>query len=269
MKTFTASLLRIGFIDSKIRDGAYPTTVSISTDLKNAYGDTVDPRTIAADIASLRQNFKAPIAYDFQHRGYRYTDPDFMLNLGNTGDAVPLPSFISGDSTKTAYIPEWQQELLTTVLDKCIPASHPAKSGLHQISILTDSANPTDTGRNEEIILQALHENKALSITRETDSLNVFFPLHIICYKKNNSLLVFGAVPLPTETRYELFPIHSIASLELLQETFQPPEHITVQTRNKNDIEVITSTKNKDIFLIYTVQKDTHCKLLAKTEIFL
>ena len=116
MKTFTASLLRIGFIDSKIRAGAYPTTVSISMDLKNAYGETVDPRTIAADIASLRQNFNAPIAYDFQHRGYCYTDPYFTLNLGNTGDAVPLPSFVVSGSTKTAYIPEWQQELLATVL---------------------------------------------------------------------------------------------------------------------------------------------------------
>jgi hypothetical protein len=268
MKTFTASLLRIGFIDSKIRAGAYPTTVSISTDLKNAYGETVDPRTIGADIASLRQNFNAPIAYDFQHRGYCYTDPSFTLNLGKGDGAVPLPSIVPGESTKTAFIPEWQRELLTTILDKCIPASPPLQPGLQRISILTDPARPKDSSRNEEIILQALHENKALSITRTADSLDKFFPLHIICYKRSNTLLVFGAVPLSAETRYDLFPLHTVTSFELLNETCHPPETIAVQTCNKNDIEIIVSTKTKDLFLIYTIQKDTHCKLLAKTEIF-
>ncbi len=40
----------------------------------------VDPRTIRRDLESMRDQLRAPIAFDRDRRGYRYSEPTFRLH---------------------------------------------------------------------------------------------------------------------------------------------------------------------------------------------
>jgi hypothetical protein len=264
MKTFKPSILRMRFIDTKIREHSYPTTVSLSIDLQKMYGDTVDPRTIASDIASLRHDFKAPIAYDFQRRGYFYTDRSFRLNLMGEKEALPLAGLVPEAFPKTTFIPEWQRALLSSMLERLLPVKRKPEAGV--ISILPEQRSGASE-RAEELLVRALHERTAMQISTHEHNLSPFYPLHIIC--RGEARLVLGAVPLDADTRYELLVVSAIQEITPLSDTFKPPETIYVQTSNNNDIEIVASTGNRDIILIYTKDLTEHTyKLLAKTEIF-
>jgi predicted DNA-binding transcriptional regulator YafY len=64
---------RILMIDEAIRGGSYP---SIS---KLARLAEVTKRTIERDIECLRDMYRAPIEYDYQRRGYYYSEPNFFI----------------------------------------------------------------------------------------------------------------------------------------------------------------------------------------------
>jgi hypothetical protein len=228
------------------------------------YGDTVDPRTIASDIASLRHDFKAPIAYDFQHRGYFYTDLSFRLNLMGEKEALPLAGLVPEAFPKTTFIPEWQRALVSSMLEKLLPVERKQEAGA--ISILPEHGNGADE-RAEELLVRALRERTAMQISTGEHDLSPFHPLHIIC--RGETRLVLGAVPRDADTRYELLVVSAIQEITPLTDTFKPPETIYVQTSNNNDIEIVASTGNSYNILIYTKGMKEHTyKLLAKTEIF-
>jgi hypothetical protein len=42
------------------------------------------PRTIFRDLKALREDFNAPLTYDSQQKGYRYTEPGWNLSLSRT-----------------------------------------------------------------------------------------------------------------------------------------------------------------------------------------
>ena len=100
------------------------------------HGDTVDPRTIASDIALLRHDFKAPILYDFQRRGYFYTDRSFRLNLMGEKEVLPLAGLVPEAFPKTTFIPEWQRALLSSMLERLLPVERKLEAGV--ISILPE-----------------------------------------------------------------------------------------------------------------------------------
>ena len=69
--TYTHLMLeRLINIHKEIRDGKYPNT----TDLAKKFNDGKGISTISRDIEFLRDRFYAPIEYDYQHKGYYYTE---------------------------------------------------------------------------------------------------------------------------------------------------------------------------------------------------
>jgi predicted DNA-binding transcriptional regulator YafY len=66
-------LSRIARIDEEIRAGTYPNSEELAKKLE------VSPRTILRDIDFLRYSYDAPIEYDFNKRGFYYTEPNFFI----------------------------------------------------------------------------------------------------------------------------------------------------------------------------------------------
>jgi len=66
-------LSRIARIDMEIRSGKYPNSEELADELE------VSPRTILRDIDYLRYSYDAPIEYDFNKRGFYYTEPSFFI----------------------------------------------------------------------------------------------------------------------------------------------------------------------------------------------
>jgi predicted DNA-binding transcriptional regulator YafY len=66
-------LSRIARIDAEIHSGRYPNAETLAAELE------VSPRTILRDIEYLRITYNAPIEYDFNERGFYYTEPTFFI----------------------------------------------------------------------------------------------------------------------------------------------------------------------------------------------
>jgi hypothetical protein len=284
MVPFKPFVHRMYFIDKKVREQAYPTTVSLAADYEAKYGKSVDPRTIAGDIAALKEKFHAPLGYDYEKRGYFYTDPYFQLPILKEDPDNLLPAMAEERHPRTAAIPEWQQCFIATLAERLLPLQkgekHPQKA-----SILLDGPmwDPEGADVVTRPLLQALGDAAALDIRymeagKKAVSL-VFWPLHLVCSPGYS--LVFGLVqtgegePLPEGGRYRLLHLDHIREALMRQERGKSPAYIHVQTTGNRDIEVVLAREQSDLVLVFALPDENAAKgpqpeydLLVQTEIF-
>jgi len=64
---------RLAYIDAVLREGKFPT----ARELARPFGCA--PRTIERDVTRLKNDFKAPIFFNYEMGGYAYSDPTFRL----------------------------------------------------------------------------------------------------------------------------------------------------------------------------------------------
>src|SRR6266545_3747308 len=67
------ALARLQQIHEAISTGHCPSVQDLA-----AHTDR-NPRTIKRDVKALREDFKAPLMYDRQHKGFRYAEPGWQL----------------------------------------------------------------------------------------------------------------------------------------------------------------------------------------------
>jgi hypothetical protein len=279
MVPFKPSIHRIYFIDKKVRGNTYPTTVSLASDYEIAYGTPIDPRTIAADIAALKEKFRAPLSYDYQKRGYCYTDPYFQLPVLKNDPDNLLPAMAEERHPRTAAIPEWQQRFIVSLGDKVFPLKKGEKQGQAKVSVLLEipESGGRETGAVKKVLLEALNGNSVLDL-RYTESGKkavslVFSPLHLICTLDFN--LVFGITRSGEERRYRLLYVDRIREAAICQEVVKPPPYMYIQTTGRRDIEVVLAGESSDLVLVFTLPPDSpetgplpEYSLLVQTEIF-
>jgi predicted DNA-binding transcriptional regulator YafY len=272
------------FIDKKVRAETYPTTVSLAADYEAKYGKSVDPRTIAGDIAALKEKFHAPLGYDYEKRGYFYTDPYFQLPVLKEDPDNLLPAMAEERHPRTAAIPEWQQRFIATLAERLLPLQRGGKRP-KKASVLLDgpALDPEEAGTVTRPLLQALEDTAALDIRymeagKKAVSL-VFWPLHLVCAPGYS--LVFGLVqteeeePSPEAGRYRLLCLDHIREAVVRQERGKSPAYIHVQTTGGRDIEMVLARKQSDLVLVFALPDEGSAKgpqpeyaLLVQTEIF-
>jgi hypothetical protein len=267
------------FIDKKVRENAFPTSVSLAADYKAKYGVPVDPRTIAADIAVLKEKFKAPLKYDYQNRGYRYSDPNFRLPVLQEDPDNPLPSLAEEKHPRTAAIPEWQQKLIVSLLDKTRLPSEEKIPRYGKISILENKPDLWEAGTEtvKKPLLRALEDGAVLKIRymeagRKAAAFE-FQPLHLICTLGFN--LIFGICQTGVEPQYRLLYLDRVAEAAPRQKKTRQPSYVYIQSSGECDIEAVIAGEYSDMLLVFAPLREGQSEgkppeygLLAKAEIF-
>jgi predicted DNA-binding transcriptional regulator YafY len=283
MVPFKPSVHRMYFIDKKVRTETYPTTVSLAADYEVKYGKSVDPRTIAGDIAALKEKFHAPLGYDYEKRGYFYSDPYFQLPVLKEDPDNLLPALAEERHPRTAAIPEWQQRFIASLAERLLPLQRGEKRP-KKASVLLDgpALDLEEAGAVTRPLLQALEDTAALDIRymeagKKAVSL-VFWPLHLVCAPGYS--LVFGSAQTgeassPEEGRYCLLYLDRIREAVIRQERGKSPAYIHVQTTGGRDIEVVLARETSDLVLVFALPDEGSAKgpqpeyaLLVQTEIF-
>jgi predicted DNA-binding transcriptional regulator YafY len=266
------------FIDKKVRENTFPTSVSLAADYEAKYGVSVDQRTIAADIAVLKEKFKAPLQYDYQQRGYCYRDPNFRLPVLQKDPDSPLPALAEEKHPRTAAIPGWQQKLIVSLLDKTRLPARKGKTRYCKVSVLENKSELWEAGTEtvKKPLLRALEDGANLKIryieaNRKTAAFE-FLPLHLICTLGFH--LIFGKCRMGTEQQYRLLYLDRIVEA-VPQQKKTPPSYVYIQTTGGCDIEAMVAGENSDLLLIFAPLTSGQPKgkppeygLLAKAEIF-
>jgi hypothetical protein len=279
---FKPSIHRKWFIDKKIRENTYPTAVSLAEDYREEYGESIDPRSIAADIAALRQEFHAPISYDYQRRGYFYTDPAFHPAILPDDPGGLLSGMAGKAQPTTQFIPDWHKDLLSTLLNKALPVSKEADTSAGKISMLLNAPSGPETVREGPLrsLLEALDSHGEVKLRYAYAGVEpvtlIFRPLHFIYTPEAH--LIFGFLRNEQGGRYGILHGGRIEELTRLDSPVSPPvspDYVYVQTTKNQDIEVLISQKRSDLLLVFTLQPGIGRKktlaeyaLLAQTEIY-
>jgi predicted DNA-binding transcriptional regulator YafY len=274
MLPFKPSVHRIYFIDKQVRENAYPTSVSLASGYREKYGVSVDPRTIAADIAAMKEAYGAPLSYDHQKRGYFYTNPNFRLPVLKDDGEEPIPVIAQELHPRTAGLPEWQRGFIASLADKVLPL--PKGSG-KKATVLLNTPEAFEKNDVREPLLAALEHNAAVHLSYigmgKKQTAFLFRPLHIICTLGDN--LIFGLARIGNEERYKLLYMERIMGAELHDAHGTPAPYVHIQTTGNRDIEAVISGESSDLLLVFSLPASgqngkfaPEYSLLVQTEIF-
>lgn len=292
MIAFKTSIQRKYFIDKKIKENSYPSAVSLAHEYTQEYHKKVDPRTIATDISELRERYNAPISYDSQKKGYFYSDESFHLNLlvdDNSG--IPLDNLFPNLYSKTAFVPNWQKNLLLAFTQNILPHARQnpgEKSEVdnQKISIIPCRTDTPEKTATETMLLEAVNTSKTMKITAENTKNIVdefdFKPLHVICEGKE---VFFFGKKIADKTHDSFIVLNSEiirSATQAMSESnpanvnTQKPENHSyyVQTIAQYDLEILISDNDKDSVFIFSCEKSynahtpTQYELIAKLDVF-
>jgi hypothetical protein len=272
MDAFKPALHRKWFIDRKIREKTYPTAASLARDYKTECGKYVNSRTIAADIAVMREDLGAPIHYDPENRGYVYTDPLFTLdflknqpsNLKNLLAPRPQPD-------KNALISYHEGILADGTRHNALFSG--------KISVIKEGDTHGEVSAVKARVLEAVAGAKELAVSyRRTDYKNVtsglsllFRPCHLLYIE--GECFVFGAVRLQPLMPYALLNCSHIEDAKPAGMDFQQPDYTGAEAVQNGDIKIFVSENTVDTVLVFTrliIEKtEPEWTLCSRTDVFL
>jgi hypothetical protein len=296
MVNFKPSTHRKCFIDRKIRENSYPTAASLARDYSTEYGLSVDPRTIAADIAAMRRELSAPIHYNAEKRGYVYTDPAFKADIVTDGVDIPITALgIAGLTVlgmKDAILPllpssmvlsPWHRGILKTVMEKLIPVKSEDRKDdeavLGKISVVQGKPDFSGTAI-EESVKTALSKNTELNISyrqsKGTTADFLFRPLQLVYLKNEQSenavpiqCFVLGETPTGGNKPYSLLESERLQKAEPTGTTFTPVKAVNVTQAKENSIEVMLTRDRYDTILVFAAGEDGgEYRLLSRIDIY-
>lgn len=174
-------------IDQSIINGEYPNV----NKLNKKYGWNLSRSTIGRYIEILKNDYDAPIEYDFQKNGYYYTDPTFYLQrvMLNEGELLTLSTILPLlEQYKNTPLEKTYRDLMMKLM-KMLPDSITVDSALinNEVHFISDPITKLEEGVFENTLKATkLHctlqmEYKTAQNTEYEQRL--FDPYHMICQK--------------------------------------------------------------------------------------
>ena len=222
-------------IDQSIINGEYPNV----SKLNKKYGWSFSRSTIGRYIEILKNDYDAPIDYDFQKNGYYYTDPTFYLQrvMLNEGELLTLSTILPLlEQYKNTPLEESYRNLMNKLI-KMLPQNITVDSALinNEVHFISNPITKLEDGVFENILKATkLHctlqmEYKTAQNTDYEERL--FDPYHMICQKGSWYLLGYSH----HAQAIRLYAMPRIKNCKVTEKKFSIPkdfkldDHIDVQ----------------------------------------
>ena len=222
-------------IDQSIINGEYPNVRK----LNKKYGWSFSRSTIGRYIEILKNDYDAPIDYDFQKNGYYYTDPTFYLQrvMLNEGELLTLSTILPLlEQYKNTPLEESYRNLMNKLI-KMLPQNITVDSALinNEVHFISNPITKLEEGVFENILKATkLHctlrmEYKTAQNTDYEERL--FDPYHMICQKGSWYLLGYSH----HTQAIRLYAMPRIKNCKVTEKKFSIPkdfkleDHIDVQ----------------------------------------
>ncbi len=243
---------RLNWFHQQVADGNHPTATRLAEHFN------ISVSTAQKDIEFLKKAHRAPLAYDRKHHGFRYTDPLFILELGEPSpEAKPAAKRARKDPVESGLE---QGELVTILVADALrkqyrtsPFNDSVRSAFDKVAALLGESASYDRESLDRIIELDLEPFPTLDLGifdallkaiawRETVVLKYFSgqkatvtskpcdPLHVINYKDNWYLVAFCH----EKQDYRDFLVNRILSIEFTDTNFQPYTNFKIE-KHKRD----------------------------------
>ena len=222
-------------IDKDIRNGDYPN----ANKLNKEHGWNLSRSTFGRYINILRDDYGAPVEYDFQKNGYYYTDNTFFIQqvMLKEGELLTLSTILPLlEQYKNTPLEKSYRDLMEKLM-QMLPETITVDSALinNEVHFISDPITTLEKGVFENV-LKATKMHKTLLLEYKTaQNTNYeerrFDPYHMICQK--GSWYVLGYSYHAQAIR--LYAMPRIRKCEITKDKFTIPkdfkldEHIDVQ----------------------------------------
>ena len=222
-------------IDKDIRNGDYPN----ANKLNKEHGWNLSRSTFGRYINILRDDYGAPVEYDFQKNGYYYTDNTFFIQqvMLKEGELLTLSTILPLlEQYKNTPLEKSYRDLMEKLI-QMLPETITVDSALinNEVHFISDPITTLEKGVFENV-LKATKMHKTLLLEYKTAQNTDyeerrFDPYHMICQK--GSWYVLGYSYHAQAVR--LYAMPRIRKCEIAKDKFSIPkdfkldEHIDVQ----------------------------------------
>ncbi len=174
-------------IDQAIRNGEYPN----ANKLNKMFGTRFSRSTFGRYIRTLRDDYEAPVEFDYQKNGYYYTDNTFYIQqvMLKEGELLTLSTILPLlEQYKTTPMEESFRNLMTKLIEM-MPDNITVDSALinNEVHFISEPITKLEDGVFENV-LKATKMHKTLEMEYKTAQnkdyeIRLFDPYHIICQK--------------------------------------------------------------------------------------
>lgn len=216
-------------IDQSIRNGEYPNC----NKLNKENGWSLSRSTLGRYINILRDDYRAPVEYDFQKNGYYYTDNTFYLKqvMLNEGELLTLSTILPLlEQYKNTPMEKTFRNLMIKLI-QMLPDSITVDSALinDEVHFISDPITRLEAGTFDSI-LKATKSHCTLQMNykaaQNTDyQERKFDPYHIICQK--GSWYVLGLSHHSKAIR--LYAMPRIKNCQVTKEKFTIPKDFKLE----------------------------------------
>ena len=235
-KTNTFHTLRyLMDIDRSIRNGEYPN----ANKLNDILGTNFSRSTFLRYIRTLRDDYGAPVEFDFQKNGYYYTDNTFFIQqvMLKEGELLTLSTILPLLEQYKNTPMEGSYRALMQKLIQMLPDSITVDSALinNEVHFISEPIAKLEDGVFEAVLKGTkLHRTLKLEYKTAKDEEfqeRLFDPYHIICQKGSWYLLGYSH----SSQAIRLWAMPRIRNCKITKEKFSIPkdfkleDHIDVQ----------------------------------------
>lgn len=174
-------------IDQAIRNGEYPN----ANKLNKMFGTRFSRSTFGRYIRTLRDDYEAPIEFDYQKNGYYYTDNTFYIQqvMLKEGELLTLSTILPLlEQYKNTPMEESFRNLMTKLIEM-MPDNITVDSALinNEVHFISEPITKLEDGVFENV-LKATKMHKTLEMEYKTAQnkdyeIRLFDPYHMICQK--------------------------------------------------------------------------------------
>ena len=174
-------------IDQAIRNGEYPN----ANKLNKMFGTRFSRSTFGRYIRTLRDDYEAPIEFDYQKNGYYYTDNTFYIQqvMLKEGELLTLSTILPLlEQYKNTPMEESFRNLMTKLIEM-MPENITVDSALinNEVHFISEPITKLEDGVFENV-LKATKMHKTLEMEYKTAQnkdyeIRLFDPYHMICQK--------------------------------------------------------------------------------------
>ena len=174
-------------IDQSIRNGEYPN----ANKLNKILGTQFSRSTFGRYIRTLRDDYGAPVEFDYQKNGYYYTDNTFFIQqvMLKEGELLTLSTILPLlEQYKNTPMEESYRNLMSKLIEM-LPDSITVDSALinNEVHFISDPITKLEDGVFENV-LKATKMHKTLEMEYKTAQnkdyeIRRFDPYHMICQK--------------------------------------------------------------------------------------
>ena len=248
MRNYKLSMSRLFMIDTKLRQRRYPNCATLAREYE------VSQKTIQRDIAYMRDQLGAPIAYDASRHGYYYTSDAFFLPYLSFTEQEML-SFVINQRILSQYQDTPLYDEIKQVIDKVLQFIPDAAELGNQANFLTFATMPATAVEQKKfkLLQQAICEERQIKLQyyaassnetseRQVDPYNIHqysgaWYLLGYCHKRDD---------------FRLFALNRIFAIELLDDTFYKPADFNIEQVMGDSFHIIRGGKTYHVVLKFT-----------------